>query len=130
MGETKRSYKDIQQRDDVRHDVSTVHLLHMPTEGPERQEVIKKGQSANRRTRTSRSYQQSPECQTGTDNKNDRHNGNHTRIGCSYTTVVPMNINSHREVGDLADERKRANETPYQNDMRMQEADYQTTTTG
>ena len=55
-GETKRSYKDIQQRDDVRHDVSTVHLLHIPTEGPEGQEVIDKGQSAYRRTRASRSY--------------------------------------------------------------------------
>ena len=74
-GETKRSYKDIQQRNDVRHGVSTVHLLHTPIEGPERQEVINKGQSAYprtraskklstkgqnayRRTRASRSYQQ------------------------------------------------------------------------
>ena len=61
-GETKRSYKDIYQRDDVRHGVLTVHLLHMPTEGPERQGVTNKGQSAYRRTRTSRSYQQRPEC--------------------------------------------------------------------
>ena len=32
-----------------------------PTEGPEHQEVISKGQSAYRRTRASRSYQQRPE---------------------------------------------------------------------
>ena len=38
--------------DDVRHDVSTVHLLHMS---------ISQGQSAYRRTRASRSYQQRPE---------------------------------------------------------------------
>ena len=34
----------------------------MPTEGPERQEVISKGQIAYRRTRASRSYEQRPEC--------------------------------------------------------------------
>ena len=33
-----------------------------PTEGPEFQEVINKGQSAYRRTRASRSHQQRPEC--------------------------------------------------------------------
>ena len=33
----------------------------VPTEGPERQEVINKGQSAYRRTRASRSHQQRPE---------------------------------------------------------------------
>ena len=32
-----------------------------PTKGPERQEVINKGQSADQRTRASRSYQQRPE---------------------------------------------------------------------
>ena len=96
----------------------------MPTEGPERQEVINKGQSAYRRTRASRSYQQKARAPTegsvrqGVINKdlsaklerttkNDRHDGNHTRIGCSYMTVVPMNISSHREVGDLAEERKK-----------------------
>ena len=133
-GETKRSYKDIQQRNNVRHGVSTVHLLHMPTEGPERQEVINKGQSAYRRTRASRSYQQRPECllkdqsvkklsttaraptkgperqkklstrpecQTGSKQQKNRQDGNHTRIGRSYTMVVPMNISSHGEVGDL-----------------------------
>ena len=42
---------------------------------------------------------------------NDRHDGNHTRIGCSYTMAVPMNISSHREVGDLTGEKRRANET-------------------
>ena len=118
-----------------------------PTQGPERQEIISKDQSAYRRTRTSRSYQQrtrasrsyqqrpgrlpkdqsvkklsakarapteGPECQeiiskghrcqTGTKQQNDRHDGNHTRIGCSYTMAVPMNISSHREVGNLTDE--------------------------
>ena len=34
----------------------------VPTKGPERQGVINKGQSAYRRTRASRSYQQRPEC--------------------------------------------------------------------
>ena len=156
-GETKRSYKDIQQRNDVRHGVSTVHLLHTPTEGPERPEVINKrperlpkdqsvkklstkaraptegperqevinkrperrpkdqsvkklstkGQSAYRRIRASRSYQQRPECRTRTNNKNDRHDGNHTRIGCSYAMAVPMNISSHREVGNLAEEKEK-----------------------
>ena len=32
---------------------------------------------------------------------NDRHDGNHTRIGRPYTMVVPMNISSHGEAGDL-----------------------------
>ena len=73
----------------------------VPTEGPERQEVINQSQSTYRRNRASTRYQQRPECETGTDNKNDRHDGNHTRIGCSYTMGVPMNISSHREDGDL-----------------------------
>ena len=114
----------------------------MPTEEPERQEVINKGQSAYRRTRASRRYQQRPEClpkdqsvkklstkarvpTEGPERQkcyqqrargaklehttNDQHDGNHTRIGRSYTMVVPMNISSHREVGDLA--KRRANET-------------------
>ena len=34
------------------------------------------------------------------DNKNDCHDGNQTRIGRSYTMAVPMNISSHREVGN------------------------------
>ena len=131
-----------------------------PTEGPERQQVINKGQSAYRRTRASTSYQQRPErrpkdqsvnklsakARAPTEgperqqviNKkpeclpkdqrvkklsakardaklerttNKRHDGNHTRIGRSYTMVVPMNISSHREVGDQAERRRRANET-------------------
>ena len=73
----------------------------VPTKGPERQEIINKGQSTYRRTRASRSYQQRSECQTGVDNKNDRHDGNHMRIGRSYTMVVPINIRNHREVGNL-----------------------------
>ena len=63
--------------------------------------VINKGQSAYRRTRASKSYQQRPDNQNGVDNKNDQEDGNHTRIGHSYTMVVPMNISSHREAGDL-----------------------------
>ena len=92
----------------------------VPTEGPERQEVINEGQSAYRRTRASRSYQQRPECLPkdvidkrlstparaskpsgqSPEQQNKRRNGNHTRIGRSYTMAVPMNISSHREVGD------------------------------
>ena len=48
-------------RNNVRHDVLTVRLLHIPTEGTERQGVSNKGQSAYRRTRASRNYQQRPE---------------------------------------------------------------------
>ena len=33
-------------RNNIRDGVSTVRLLHMATEGPERQEVINKGQGA------------------------------------------------------------------------------------
>ena len=72
-----------------------------PTERPERQEVINKGQSAYRRTRASRSYQQKARSAKMERTTNDRHDGNHTRIGRSYTMVVPMNISSHGEVGDL-----------------------------
>ena len=57
----KKELEGYTTRDNVRHGVSTVRLLHMPTEGPERQEVINKSQSAYRRTRASRSYQQRPE---------------------------------------------------------------------
>ena len=103
----------------------------VPTEGPERQEVINKGQSAYRRTRASRSYQQRPECLPKDQSvkklsakargaklertTNDRHDGNHTRIGCSYMIAVPMNISSHREVGDLTGEKKKGERDPYQN---------------
>ena len=71
-----------------------------PTKGPERQGVINKSRSAELERTT----------------KNDRHDGNHTRIGRSYTMVVPMNVSSHGEVGDLTIEvnkrkRRRANET-------------------
>ena len=58
-----------------------------------------------------------------------KRDGNQTRIGCSYTTEVPMNDSSHREVGNLATEQK-ANEMPYQHEGRakpMQEADHKTT---
>ena len=65
----------------------------VPTKGPERQEVINKGQSAYRRTRATRKYQQKPE------SKKD--NGDYTRIGRPYTMVVPMNISNHREAGNL-----------------------------
>ena len=107
-----------------------------PTEGPEPQEIINKGQKAYRRTRASRNYQQRPEGLPKDQSikklsakarsaklertTNDRHDGNQTRIGCSYTIAVPMNIGSHREVGDPTVEidkatKRRANETPYQN---------------
>ena len=72
----------------------------VPTEGPEHQEVINRGQSAYRRTRASRSYQQKDRSAKMERTTNDRHDGNHTRIGRSYTMVVPMNISSHGEVGD------------------------------
>ena len=58
----KRQEERSRARNDVRHGVTTVHLLHMPTEGPESQGVIDNGQSAYRRTRESRSYRQRPEC--------------------------------------------------------------------
>jgi len=45
--------------------------------------------------------------------------GNYKRIGCTYTMVVPMNISSYREVGNLPNyisERGRAeaNKTPFE----------------
>ena len=83
----------------------------VPTEGPECQEVINKGQSAYRRTIASRSHQQRPECQTGADNKNKRQNGNHTRIGRSYAMAVPMNVSSHGESWRPSRRNRRANET-------------------
>ena len=56
-------------------------------------------------------------------NKKNRQNGNHTRIGHSYTMAVPMNISSHREVGDLEKgERDALSEKP-----ELQEADHKTT---
>ena len=81
----------------------------MLTEGPARQEAISKGQSAYRRTRASRSYQQrarvpteGPERQENiSKSQKNEDDENHTRIGRSYTMVVPMNISSHREAGDL-----------------------------
>ena len=127
----------------------------MPTEGPERQEISNKGQSAYRRTRASRRYQQRPErlpkdqsvkkfqqrperLPKGQSVKklsakarsakleqttNDRHDGNHTRIGRSYTMAVPMNISSLREVGDPIVENNKATKEksgrdPYQNKRR------------
>ena len=57
---------------------------------------------------------------------NDRHDGNHTRIGRSYTMVVPMNISSHREVGDLA-ERREGRTRPLSEQERMQGEDHETT---
>ena len=98
----------------------------VPTEGPERQEVINKGQSAYRRTRASKSYQQRPDNQNGVDNKNDQEDGNHTRIGRSYTMGVPMNISSYREVGDLAEKRE-GQTRPLSGQETMQEADHRTT---
>ena len=84
-----RASRSYQQRPECLPKDQSVKKLstkaRVPTKGPERQE----------------SYQQRPECQTGTNNKNDRHDGNHTRIGRSYTMVVPMNISSHGEVGNL-----------------------------
>ena len=116
-GGDKKGLEGYTTRDDVRHGVSTVHLLHMPTQGPERQEVINKGQGAYQRTGVSRSYQQRPEClpknqsikklstKTRVPNwsgqQEDRHDGNHTRIGRSYTMALSRNISSHRELGDL-----------------------------
>ena len=46
--------------------------------------------------------------------------------------AVPMNMSSYREVGDPPVEidkatKRRANETPYQNKRKMQEADQKTT---
>ena len=86
-----------------------------PTEGPERQEVTNNGQNAKLEQTTS-----------------DRHEGNHTRIGRSYTMAVPMNISSHREVGDLIVEiNKQQSEGQTRPLIRtrkkMQEADHETT---
>ena len=130
-GGDKKKLERYTTRNNVRHGVSTVRLLYIPTEGPERQEVINKGQSAYRRTKASRSYQQRPECllkdQSGKKlsakdrcaelerTTNDRQDGNHTRIGRFYAMAVPMNISSHREVGDLAEEKEKGERDPYQN---------------
>ena len=60
----------------------------------------------------------------------DQHNGNHTLIGRSYKMAVPMNISSHREVGNLpriSRGKNKANETPYQRKPELQEADHETT---
>ena len=73
----------------------------VPTEGPECQEVINRGQSAYQRTGASRSYQQKARSAKMKRTTKDRHDGNHTRIGRPYTMVVPMNISSHGEAGDL-----------------------------
>ena len=61
--------------------------------------------------------------------KKRKRDGNQTRIGCSYTTEVPITLRSHREVGNLSTKQK-ANEMPYQHEGRakpMQEADHETT---
>ena len=74
-----------------------------PTEGPERQEVISKRPECRPKDRSVKKI--SAKSQKKEDD------GNHRRIGHSYTMVVSMNISSHREVGDLAERRRRANET-------------------
>ena len=105
---TRASRNYQQRRERLPKDQSVKKLStksRAPTEGPERQEVIHKSQSAYRRTGTSKGYQRKPE------SKNNEDDANHTRIGRSYTMVVPMNTSSHREVGDLAERRRRANET-------------------
>ena len=104
-------------------------------------EVINKGQSAYQRTRASRSYQQRPECLPKDQNvkrllaktrsaklkqaTNERHDGNHTRLGRSYTMVVPMNISSHREVGNPAEKRE-GRTRPSSEQERTQEANHKT----
>ena len=121
----------------------------VPTEGPERREVIDKGQSAYRRTRASRSYrqrpevptegperqesyQQRPECQNGMNNKKRLTGG---KPHADRTSLYDGSTYEHQQSwgswrpnsrGQQAT-RKRANETPYQNDTKMQEADHKTT---
>ena len=130
-----RASRSYQQRPECLPKDQSVKKLstkaRVPTEGPERQQVINQGQSAYRRSRASTSYQQRPECLLKDRSvkkvsakargaklertTNERHDGNHTRIGCSYTMEVPMNISSHREVGDLTGEKKKGERDPYQN---------------
>ena len=107
---TSRSYHQRPERRPKEQSVKKLSTkARAPTEGPECQEVINKGQSADRRTRTSRSYQQRPEClpkdqsvkKISAKARKQKDNGNHTRIGRPYTMVVPINISSHREAGDL-----------------------------
>ena len=106
-GGDKKELEGCTTRNNVRQDVSTVRLLHIPTEGPERQ----------------KRYQQSQSAKTGIEQQKNRQDGNHTRIGCSYAMAVPMNISSHREVGDLEKgERDALSEKP-----ELQEADHKTT---
>ena len=103
----------------------------VPTEGPERQEVSAKAsvptEEQERQEVSAKAKSAKLERTT-----NDRHDGNHTRIGHSYPMAVPMNISSHREVGDPTIKiykatKRRANETPYQNKKMMQEANHKTT---
>ena len=62
-------------------------------------------------------------------NKNDRHDGNHTQIGRSYTMVVPTNISSHREAGNLTVKTTNDEEKGERDPLseREKEADHKTT---
>ena len=119
-----------------------------PTKGPERQEVINRGQSAYQRTGASRSYQQRPErlpkdqsvkklstkgqkCQNEEDNKRPtrwKPHADRTFLYDGSTYEHQQSWGSWRPNSrGQQTRRKRANETPYQNDKTMQTTRQQTT---